>query len=128
MGTLTDQYVSGVQAALEYLNLSPESGRVELDIIVDALGLYRGSSEAEAGKLFRGIAALKRQHESEQAQLRANLEAEIARCRADLVRSESEKSALQAELDDTKYENGELMIENAVLRRKLGADPLQRSN
>jgi septal ring factor EnvC (AmiA/AmiB activator) len=84
--------------------------------------------EAVVARLHHSIEALERKHAAEKAQLRAEFEAERARLEAELARSEHEKAALHVELDDTKHDNRELMFENEVLRYKLGADPLQRTN
>jgi hypothetical protein len=61
-------------------------------------------------------------HELEKQQMRAEFAAELARTKSDLERSQSEKHELQIELVETKRYNGELEIENAVLRDRLGVD------
>ncbi len=76
----------------------------------------------------RRFEVLEQRHEAEQAKLRAELEAKVARVEAELASSERERHALQIELDETRHENGELMIENAVLRDRLGADPRRPVN
>jgi cell division septum initiation protein DivIVA len=128
MGKPEEYYIGATKADFEPANPSPGRRATNRNTVLEVFEVYHNRTQTEAARLLRNIDALKKQHDAEKAQLHADFEAEIARIKADLARSEGEKHALQAELDETKYENGELLIENGVLRQRLRADPLQRSN